>query len=190
MNIVTIDWESLGLSPRSPMLELGWVVMRMRDRAVLKTGRIPVSSKFCDRHCTNADLDTIRWWTQKCVDNPALNDYFQEALMTSYRTSEITYLDAFRDFLDYIGHRNCHSIWCTDKSFDWAALEHHAISMNLTKMIPFKYKHIFETRAYKELSHTHCFPPNELSANNLPHSSQDDALYLAHCVCNLLDEIL
>ncbi len=181
MNFITIDYESLGLRPNSTMLELGYTIYQHESEEILKTNSIIIPEEYSKRFCAPPDFNTVAWWLTKSQESNTLFRYLLGLIEQCRARSQLMLIDDIHSMLFDIRDYNVSQIWCTDKSFDYAAFLFMLDNLKLTN--PFSYNNAFETRAFKTLSHPKLFPP---MSKGVAHTAQDDSLYLAQCVSNLL----
>lgn len=186
MRIAVIDWETLGLNPRTaPLLSFGYV-MGETARPTLPfahTKHIIIPEKFNTENGRVASFHTINWWIGKSHETHELHDYITNVLERSQCASFPHFITNLERFCYELAKYEVEGLFCTDKSFDVAILLD--VLSTLSIHFPIHYHNLFETRLHSTILSPESFShPCDL----IHHTAQDDATWLFHSIADMLNK--
>ncbi len=159
-NEMMVDLETLGMSPKSKIIQIGWAIFNANE--IVKKGCIYVDPNTYPTGII--EWNTIKWWlVQSEKSRKLLTDTTEDFIQTEHALNRLRII--------YNRYR-CKTIWSHGSIFDIVILKEAFKSFNIT--IPWSYRDVRDTRTLFDLANLKY--KHTANDNSILHYAVDDAV--------------
>lgn len=173
-NPISVDLETLGLSPFAAIIQIGAVAFR-RDGSVASAFEVTINP----RGQTAPDGDTLLWWLSQ-------GEFGAQMLQAAY-SSPVTLEEALEQFAAWIrsqAHPDSADVYDGavlfrgNKDMSWLENAYDRVGMQ----VPFKFRNVHEQRQFMRTAVYLGFEGQTVERKGAHHDALSDAIFQAECV--------
>lgn len=175
---ISIDIETLGLTPGHKILSIGAIEM-FNPPTYERSVYLEVDRKSQDRYFLIEDSDTIAWWAKQKIPMPGTSEVLREADVADAMKELSEWIaDVVASKRDLLGNPELKPyIWAKSPSFDCSILKD--IYRRVHEKCPWDFRQEMDVRTAMKISK---LSDNDFVFTGKKHNALDDARYQAEIV--------